>query len=123
MRFVEQGHIDPVLQCTLVQGEHALVLHRVRGHDQFAALLVTNVVVLAETQGFRDASAAELCFEAAGLVVDAGMYNPAVVAGLVPSHGLLLLDHDNAFGRLSLAQLPGDGKSDNAAANDRKIVH
>ncbi len=41
LRFVDQFHLDAVLQRTFVQGEHALMFCGVGGNDQLAALFVT----------------------------------------------------------------------------------
>ena len=121
--FAEQFDLDAVLQRALVQGEHALVLSGVRRYDQLAALFVPDIVVPAEAQGCRKPFAAQFGFKAARFVVDAGVDYTAVMAALVAGYGGFLFDDDEASGRLPLAQLQRRGQANDAATNDREVVH
>ena len=64
---------------------------------------------------------AGLGFEGAGLVVEARMDHPAVVAGLVGGNPVLLLDDQQARGGKPLREGHAGGKPDDAAADNHQI--
>ena len=123
LRLVEQFDVDPVLPGPLEQCQHALVLFGVGGDDELAALLVGDVVVVTETNRFAHAAPAEIGFQAARLVVDAGVNDAAVVPGLVEGQRSLFFQQYNALVRLALSQLPGCRQPHDAAAYDHVVVH
>ena len=69
---------------------HSFQLNFVGGDQQFAGLHTRHAMIAAKIIGRPRAFLAELCLETAGLVIDAGMDDAAVVPGLVPGWCRLL---------------------------------
>lgn len=110
---------DTVGRGPLPDGGESGAFDVVEGDEDLAALVVGDVVLAAELLEEVDAATAESCLERARLVVEAGMDNTAVVAGLVCGEHRLLL-HDGDLGsRTQLENPSGDGDAEDPAAHDR----
>jgi hypothetical protein len=94
-------------QLALVEGDHHL-----------AALVVGQAVAGAELAQQLDASAAQPGLERPGGVVEAGVDDPAVAAGLVPGQGRLLLEHGHGQVAPHAGHVVGQGDPDDAAPHD-----
>ena len=70
----------------------------------------------------RGAAHAELGLQRARRVVDPGVDDARVVAGLVGRRPRLLLEHADALGGAAAAQLAGDGEADDATADDGDVA-
>ena len=69
-----------------------------------------------------DPFAAESRLQASGFVVDAGVDDTAVTAGLVAGRRVFLFQQDDSGSRAPFAQLPGGGGADDAGADDDEVV-
>src|SRR5919201_1007831 len=79
-------------------------------------------MLLAELEQHLRASAAELGLERTGRVVNAGVDDAAVMAGLMPADlGFLLEDHEVETWSL-LQELARGGQADNAGANHHDVM-
>ena len=83
----EKEAVETVLLATGVEVVEAGEFGGVGGDDEFAADFVTDRVFLAEGEHLPDAVDGEAGFGGAGLVVEAGMEDSGVVAGLVATDG------------------------------------
>ncbi len=88
------------------------------GDHDFAAQLVGQVVFLAEFDHETRALDGHLGLEAAWLVVQAGVDDAAVVAGLVGGDLGLFLQNDELEVRAALHQLHGRGQANDSGADD-----
>jgi len=100
-------HGDAVLAAAHLKGIHAVPFQRIGGHQQFAALFIGQAVFAAKRHGGSGAAFAKVGLEAARLVVDTGMDDPGIAAGLMLGQGCLFFDQGNAGVRVALLQLPG----------------
>ena len=89
---------------------------------ELAARLVGDPVFVAESLGGLGATPAEVGLEAAGLVVDAGVDDAAVVPGLVAGEARLLLDQEHGGTRPDAAELERRRQPHDPAADDAEIV-
>ena len=93
----------------------------VGGHDEFAAYIVLNAMLLGEGDEFAASGNTILGLEAAGLVVDAAVDDPAVVAGLVIGERFLLFEQQDAqVGEPRLHLIQG-GRTYDASTHDHHI--
>lgn len=92
-------------------------LHLVEDDDHLAALVVGDVVPLHEVLQQTHPAPAQRRLEAARLVVEAGVDDPAVVPGLVGGEVLLLVEQGH-LGVVLGGQVPRDGSADDPAADD-----
>ena len=93
-----------------------------RGHDQLAAFLVDDAVLVAEAVKGFTAGHAVLGLERSRLVVQAGMDHAAVVAGLVGGQLAFGLEDDDRV-HPGPDQGHGRGQADDAAADDGHVVY
>ena len=119
---VQLFDLQAVLLRALMQGMHALDFQRRRGHQQLAADLELDLVFGAEVLGRLGTALAQVGFETARRVIDAGMDYAAVVAGLVPGEDVFLLQDQQRRAGLTLQQGHGGGEADDAAADDAVVV-
>jgi hypothetical protein len=109
-------------RAPLVEGVQPRHLLLRGGDDDLAAAVVLDRVRLAEVHHQAHALHAQAGLEGAGLVVDAGVDDAAVVAGLVPAElGFLLAQHEFQRRKL-LEQRPRRGQPDDPAADDGDVV-
>ena len=101
---------------------HARQLVGRRGDDHLAAHLVRQVVATAERDRLAIALHGELRLEAAGRVVEPGMDDVGVVAGLVGGERGFLLDHGDPARRIGAAQCEGGGQPDDPTTDDDDVV-
>ena len=87
-----------VRQRPLAQGGESRQLAVIERHHELAAVVERDVVRLGEGFDIGLALAAESCLERAGRVVQAGVEDAAVVAGLVGRELSFLLDDGDAAG-------------------------
>ncbi|MNN22455.1 hypothetical protein D3C81_1358130 [compost metagenome] len=113
---------QPIGFGAVPQRAHALHFQVVGGHQQLAALVVTDAVLVAEGLGGLVAFQAEARLQAARGVVDAGMDYATVVAGLVLGRAGLFLQQEDFCVRVNLGQLHGRGHTHNAATDDDEVV-
>ena len=88
-----------------------------RCNNHFAAGFVGDSFALAEGFHGSFAVAAVFCFERPRLVIDAGVDDAGVVAGLVLRQNGLFLQNSDAHSWKLLSQLPGGREADNTAAD------
>src|SRR5581483_95628 len=112
---------EPVGLPALVDRLQPRQLRLVGGHDHLAAALPRDAVGVAELLHLARALHARARLERAGLVVDAGVDDAAVVPGLVGRETLFLLQHEQAKARVGLAEGQSGGEADDAAAHDGEI--
>ncbi len=109
---------EAVLLAAVVEVVETREFGGVGGDDKFAADFVADRVFLAEGEHLPDAVNGEAGFVGAGLVVEAGVEDSGIVAGLVAADGgLLFEDGDLGVGEAVL-ESEGGGEADDAAAND-----
>src|SRR5690606_15802808 len=101
----------------------ATQFHVVRGDEQLAALVERNSVRGGELLGGLCAPATQLGLAAAGLVVDPGMDDAAVVASLVRAQLRRLLHQQQAGTGAPLEQLQGGRGADDPSADHAEVVH
>ena len=93
-------------------------LRLVDGDDQLAALLVRQLALPAVIPQQLTAAGAQDGLEAAGLVVDAGVHDPGVVAGLVSAETVLLLEDVDGEPGIPTGELATDRQTEDATADD-----
>jgi hypothetical protein len=113
---------DAVASGALHKGVEAGQFEVAGRDDVLSAEFEFDAVLAREIDGRRRAATAQICLEAAGLVVDPGVDDTAVVAGLVPTEAVLLFEEDEACARPHLEQLHGARQADDAAANDTEVM-
>ena len=118
----EPGDLEPVGEPALVQPREAGQLVLAGGHDELAADLVGDALLLGEGDHRRRAGAAHEGLLRAGRVVEAGVDHPAVAPGLVGGPAVLLLDQGDVGVRVLAAEPLGDGQPDDPAADD-EVAH
>jgi hypothetical protein len=94
--------VQPVGEATALELIEPRQLLLLGGHDQLAAALVGDALLVAEPVDLAGALHAEARLERAGLVVEAGVDDPAVVPALVSGNAVLRLqdgDCDPALGQ------------------------
>ena len=94
----------------------------VKGDHELAAALERDAVRLGERLQTRLALAAQPSLERARRVVQAGVEDPAVVAGLVGRELRLLLEDGEPQVRRALGQAERRGQADDPAADDDDVV-
>ena len=94
----------------------------VAGDDHLAAPLVRDAPFVAVARQRRAAGYAGFRLERAGRVVDAGVDDPAIVAGLVPTELRLLLEDDQSGPGSAPDQLAGSRQADDPTAYDRNVT-
>ncbi len=114
---------NPVLPAPLEERREPRPLFLGRRDDDLSCHLERDPVLLAETHHLAASADGDARLERAGLVVDAGMKNPAVVPGLVAPDGLLLLQHKDGSPGLSAQKLEGGREPHDPAAHHRHVVH
>src|SRR4051794_34773159 len=119
---VEFLYFNVVLNRTPVELLHTPRFDLVCGDQHLAADLKRNAVLAAELLCRLRAASAKLCLEAAGRVIDAGMNDPAIMAGLVSAEAIFLFENCKASPRMHLEQFHGGCKPNDAAANDAEGV-
>ncbi len=112
---------EPIGLPALVDRLQAWQLGLIGGHDDLAAALPRDAVGVAELLHPARALHARARLERAGLVVDAGVDDAAVVPRLMGGEALFLLQHEQAKTRVGLAQGQRGGEADDAAAHDGEI--
>ena len=95
---------------------------RSSGDDHLAAALDRHVVALAERVQVAGALDAEPRLQRAGRVVDAGVDDARVVAGLVRADALLALDDVHAQVGVAQQRLAGDGEPEDPGADDDEVA-
>ena len=122
--FLRRQHLEPgeaVGLPALVDILQPRQLGRVGRHDDLAAALPLDAVGVAELLHPARPVHAGPRLERAGLVVDAGVDDPAVVTGLVGRDLRFLLQQDQPEARMGLGQGQRGGEADDAASHDREI--
>ncbi len=124
---LDLAHLVPVEECdvrhavgarTLVDLLQPVDLERGVGDDELAALVVGDAVDGGVLDEHLHTPPAQLRLEAARLVVEAGVHDAGVVAGLVGGQMRFLLeDGDGGLG-FAEGELAGDGGADDASADD-----
>jgi hypothetical protein len=76
---------------------------------------------LAEPQHPKVPCSAQLRFEASGLIIDAGVDDPAVAPGLMPGPSILFFEDCDSDLGVSLDDGPSDGEPNDAATDDNEI--
>src|SRR5262249_38960065 len=97
-------------------------LSLVQGHDHFAAQVIGDAMLIAETQQLLLPGDAEPRLKRAWFVVDTGMDHAAIVPGLVHGEAILLLKDRQPEVWILLEQLERRGQADDAAADDRDVI-
>src|SRR5206468_2589409 len=97
-------------------------LVRCGSDDDFAALLVGDVMLAAEGEHLLEAPNGQLGLAGARFVIKPGVEHPAVVAALVLAEGLLLFQQKQFEAWPRLQESPGRGEPDDAAADNQGVV-
>ena len=103
------------------QGLHAFEFQFIRSHQQLAALPKRQLVRTAKCHGLGSAALAEIGLQTAGLIIDAGMDDAGIAAGLVPGQAIFLFKQQDIRIRVLALQLPGRGNADDAAPDNYEI--
>jgi hypothetical protein len=90
-------------------------------YDQFAAFLVRNSLLSAKALHRSASSDAIARLKGAGPVIDAGVDNAAIVAGLMSGHMVFFFDDQQAFTRESTREVEGSRESDNACTDNEQV--
>ena len=116
----QAGHrVGAAAALELVQARE---LALVQGDDDLAAALDGDAALLAVVVQARGALDAQARLQRAGLVVDAGVDDPGVVAGLARAHLAGRVDHGHAQPGTSREQLARAGQADDARPDDGEVV-
>ena len=116
---VEQGDVgDAVGQGTVMDGVKAFDFCVVGGDDDFAAFVEGDVMFGSEVGQEGDASAAEGGFQAAGFVVEAGVDDTGVVAGLVGGRVVFLLEEGDIGGVVAVEDFACHCGADDSCSDD-----
>ena len=92
------------------------------GDDDFAADFVFDAVLAAERDHLLEAANAEFGFGGAGLVIEAGVEDAAVVACLVFGQGAFFFEQGELDAGPRLLQAQGGCQTNNSTANHQSIV-
>ena len=92
-----------------------------RRDDHLAAALVGDAARVAVLGQLAHALDAQARLQRAGHVVDAGVGDARVVAGLVVGEPVLALEHDDAAAGVAARQLARDGEAEDPAAHDGDV--
>jgi len=95
---------------------------RMGGDDDFATDLVGDVVFAAELYHGRGTGYAEAGFQRAGLVIDAGVDDAAVVSALVAGDAVFFFENEETEMGEAAGDLEGDGEAYRAATDDDYVV-
>ena len=76
----------------------------------------------AEGHGLACPPAAEVRLETAGGVVDAGMDDARVAAGLMPGQSFFLLDQQDGQAGVPALEFPGGGNPHDAATDQDEVI-
>ena len=79
-------------------------------------------MLVAEVVQPADALDAQLRLQRSGLVVDAGVRDAGVRAGLVDADAVLALEHHDPGVRVAPLELAGRGQADDAGADDGEVA-
>ena len=110
--------LQAVLLSALVQGAQPRRLGLIHGHDQLAADFVRDVVFAAERDHFLDARHRQPRLDRAGLVIQAAVQDPAVMAALVSAYAFLFFQDGDLRTGQTPAQLESCRQTNDAAANN-----
>src|SRR5918998_1249555 len=113
------GHPAPPAPLELIQPSD---LALVAGDDHLAAPLVRDCMLFAIRVHLARARDAQASLERAWGVVDAGVNDAAVGAGLAPGHALTALEHRGSQVRAPARELAGDRQTEDACADDNEIA-
>ena len=94
----------------------------VQGDYDLSALLIFDLILIAELDHVVQAGDAELGLVGAGPVVDPRVHHATIMAGLVRGKLRLFLDHSDPPVGGAFHQLHGRGQPQDAASDDRYIV-
>jgi hypothetical protein len=94
-----------------------------RGDDDLAAEFVADVVLLAEAEQQLHSTATGRCLEGTRTVVQSGVNDAAVPAGLVRGDPILLVEEDDVESRTPDQHLEGGGQRHDPGADDDEVVH
>src|SRR5205807_794513 len=93
------------------------------GYNQFAGLAVFDSFGPAISPQRAAAFDAELGFERSGRVVDSGVNDAAVAAGLVGSDALFFLQNCQPQARMTQQEFASGCEADDACPHDGNVVH
>ncbi len=113
--------IEPVLDSAMVKVIEQRQFLLFCRNDDFSAYLMSNPVFPAEIDHGAVSFPCETRFEAAGFVINAGMYYTTVPSGLVQSQLRFFLEHNELQPRLPPEQSHADTQSDNTATHNYAI--
>src|SRR5699024_2226698 len=115
---VEHGQAgDAVGLCPFVDGGQAFDLDLVSGDDDLSALVDGDVVPIGEVEQQRDAATAESGLEAAGLVVETGVDDTGVVAGLMGGRVVFLVEDRDVGAVMTHEDLARHGRADDSGTD------
>ena len=106
LRLAEKCRRAVVYLAALKEPVHSLKFIVVRRHQQLAALLVRHIEVTTKLHCRFNASMTEFGFQTIRLVVNTGVNDARVSAGLVTANAAFFFQHENACRRVLAAQLP-----------------
>ena len=109
---------EAVLCAAVEEGFQARKFLLRRGDDDFSADFVRDVVLPAEVDHLADAGDGETGFLGAGLVIQAGVQDAAIVSALMAADGGLFFEHGDAGVGEALGEAPGGGEADDSSADD-----
>ena len=112
----------PLARAAALELVEAGQLGLVERDDQLAAALGGDRVALAERVQLARAADAQLRLQRAGRVVDAGVDDAGVAAGLVAADLVLLVEHHDRGARVAAGELARGGQADDAGADDRDVA-
>jgi len=92
------------------------------GDDDLAADLVRNRVLTAESDHGLCARYGEASLHGAGLVIEAGVDDAAVMAGLMCGHRGFLIEYQNPVGRETASEFQSGGEPDYTGSDDDNII-
>lgn len=93
-----------------------------RGDNDFAANFMGNPVFLAETDHRGAALDAKPRFQRSGLIVQASVYDAAVVPRLMRSDLIFLIKNENPKARVPPGQFQSDRKANDSGADDGNVA-
>ena len=119
LRAVQQAEaLQAVLLAALVEVVQAGQFGFVHRNHELAADFMADAVLFAEGNHFLNAGNGQPGFERTRLVVQSGVKNAAVVAGLVAGDAVFLFKDNDLRGRKAAGQFHGSGQANYSAAND-----
>jgi hypothetical protein len=115
--------LEAVLQPPLVEVLEERYLIRFGRNDDLAADFVLYPTLPAELDESPRSLLAEASLQAPRLVVDAAVYDPAVVPGLVPGPASFFLQNHEPRAGMTLQKCPRGREADDAATDHDEIEH